>query len=264
MTRIAVLGGGVMGEALITGLLAQEPTLSIVVVEQQAERAAALVARHGVAVDTAASAAAGADVVIVAVKPDGVRDVLQEVAATVRPGALVISIAAGIATEVIAAIVPQAAVVRAMPNTPARIQRGVIGVSGAQGCPPLALAAASALLAAVGTVIEIPESLQDAITATSGSGPAYVFYLAEAMMRGAEELGLDPADARSAVVETIAGAARLMLESDEHPQVLRAQVTSAKGTTAAAIAAFDEHEVAVGIRAGMAAARARSAELSRP
>lgn len=264
MTRIAVLGGGVMGEALIIGLLAQDPSARIVVVEQSAERGDALVARHGIRLDTAGAAVAAADVVIIAVKPDGVRALLQEIANDVQPGALVISIAAGIPTSVISALVPQAAVVRAMPNTPARIQQGVIGVSAAQTCPAASLAIASALLGAVGTVIQIPEAQQDAITATSGSGPAYVFYLAEAMMRGAQELGLDPAQARTAVIETIAGAAQLMLASDDDPQVLRAQVTSAKGTTAAAIAAFDASAVADGIVAGMVAARDRSAELSQP
>ncbi|MFA7324376.1 MAG: pyrroline-5-carboxylate reductase [Candidatus Nanopelagicales bacterium] len=262
MTRIAVLGGGVMGEALITGLLQLDPRPSIVVVEKSPERAQALIAKHGVTVDDGRAAVADADVIFAAVKPNDMRAVLGQIADAVPAGATLISIAAGITTRVISGIVPQAAVVRAMPNTPARIQRGVVAVSAGESCSPERFEAAAELLKAVGTVIEIPESLQDAITATSGSGPAYVFYLAEAMMRGAQELGLSAAEARTAVIETIAGSARLMQESTEHPQALRAQVTSAKGTTAAAVAVFDERAVADSIVVAMTAARDRSQELS--
>jgi pyrroline-5-carboxylate reductase len=110
--------------------------------------------------------------------------------------------------------------------------------------------------------LEIPELLQDAITATSGSGPAYVFYLAEAMIRGAEQSGLSQADARTAVIQTILGSAELLAASTQSPAELRANVTSPNGTTAAAIATFDEHGVREGIIAGMISARDRSAELS--
>jgi pyrroline-5-carboxylate reductase len=262
MTRIAVLGGGVMGEALIAGLLELIPAPSIVVVEKRAERAAELVRTYAIEIAAAQSAVADAEVVIAVVKPQDMRDALGEVATSIPQGALVISIAAGVTTATIESIVPQAAVVRAMPNTPAQIQKGVIGVSAGHSCDMEELLKAEILLSAVGTVLQVPESLQDAITATSGSGPAYVFYLAEAMIRGAELAGLSAQDARLAVVQTILGSAELLAESSESPESLRAKVTSPNGTTAAAIATFDDLQVRESIVAGMVAARDRSIELS--
>ena len=262
MTRIAVLGGGVMGEALIAGLLELTPAPSIVVVEKRAERAAELVRTYAIDVAEAHSAVADAEVVIVVVKPQDMREALAQVATSIPQGALVISIAAGVTTATIESIVPQAAVVRAMPNTPAQIQMGVIGVSAGSSCEKEEILKAEILLSAVGTVLQVPESLQDAITATSGSGPAYVFYLAEAMMRGAELAGFSAQDARSAVVQTILGSAELLAGSSESPESLRAKVTSPNGTTAAAIATFDELHVRESIVAGIIAARDRSIELS--
>ena len=262
MTRIAVLGGGVMGEALIAGLLELQPAPEIVVAEKRPERAAELNRTYGIDVAEASQAVTNADVVIAVVKPQDMRAVLTDVSSAVPQGALIISIAAGITTQTIQALVPQAAVVRAMPNTPAQIQRGVIGVSSGSSCASEQLVKAEILLSAVGTVLQVPESLQDAITATSGSGPAYVFYLAEAMIRGAELAGLSAQDARTAVVQTILGSAELLAASDESPESLREKVTSPNGTTAAAIASFDELNVRESIVAGMVAARDRSVELS--
>ena len=262
MTRIAVLGGGVMGEALIAGLLELQPAPEIVVAEKRPERAAELNRTYGIDVAEASQAVTNADVVIAVVKPQDMRAVLTDVSSAVPQGALIISIAAGITTQTIQALVPRAAVVRAMPNTPAQIQRGVIGVSSGSSCASEQLVKAEILLSAVGTVLQVPESLQDAITATSGSGPAYVYYLAEAMIRGAELAGLSAQDARTAVVQTILGSAELLAASDESPESLREKVTSPNGTTAAAIASFDELNVRESIVAGMVAARDRSVELS--
>ena len=262
MTHIAVLGGGVMGEALIAGLLLLDPKPSSVVVEKREDRAQELVERHHIASADAQAAVLDAAVVIAVVKPQDMRAVLIEIADAVPVGALIISIAAGVPTTTIEALVPQAAVVRAMPNTPAKIQQGVIGMSAGISCGPEQFAQAVELLRAVGTVLEIPESPQDAITATSGSGPAYVFYLAEAMMLGAQQSGLSPADARTAVVQTILGSAELLAASAQSPVELRTNVTSPNGTTAAAIETFDELGVREAIVAGMISARDRSAQLS--
>jgi pyrroline-5-carboxylate reductase len=262
MTHIAVLGGGVMGEALIAGLLQLDPKPSIVVVEKREDRAQELVDRYSISSADSRVAVTGAQVIIAVVKPQDMRAVLSEVSDAVSAGALIISIAAGVTTETIESLVPQAAVVRAMPNTPARIQQGVIGMSAGGSCESEQFAKAVELLCSVGVVLEIPELLQDAITATSGSGPAYVFYLAEAMIRGAEQSGLSQADARTAVIQTILGSAELLAASTQSPAELRANVTSPNGTTAAAIATFDEHGVREGIIAGMISARDRSAELS--
>ncbi|MSO27189.1 MAG: pyrroline-5-carboxylate reductase [Candidatus Nanopelagicales bacterium] len=260
---MAVLGGGVMGEALIIGLQHRlTPAPTIVVAEKRADRAAELADRFGVEVAASAAAVVDADVVIIVVKPQDIRAVVNEIAAGVADGALVISIAAGITTSSIEEAIPQANVVRAMPNTPARLELGVTGISAGANCEVEALARAEQLLASVGTVISVPETLQDAITAVSGSGPAYVFFLAEAMMAGAEAVGLSAEDARSAVVHTLLGAAHLLQVSGEEPAALRGMVTSPGGTTAAAIAVLQEREVLGAFMAAIEAARDRSRELS--
>ena len=263
MTRIAVLGGGVMGEALIDGFQRRvTPKPVIVVAEKRSERAAELVDRHGVTIADPAEACAGADVVILVVKPQDIRGLVADIAPSVEAGALVISIAAGITTALLEATMPLANIVRAMPNTPARIESGVTGISAGALCGTQALERARLLLSSVGVVVEVPESLQDAVTAVSGSGPAYVFYLAEAMMAGAVELGMPADTARTSVVHTLLGAARLLEASDEEPAALRAKVTSPGGTTAAAIAVLDSNGVQQIMRGAIEAARDRSRELA--
>jgi pyrroline-5-carboxylate reductase len=262
--RIAVLGGGVMGETLISGFrryVTPEPT--ILVVEKRPERLDELVERHGVVGATAEAAVPGADVVVLVVKPQDMAGLLQGIGPLVDPGATVISIAAGIRTQTIEDHVRAGVnVVRAMPNTPAKVDRGVTGVSGGARCSVEAVALAIRLLGSVGAVVEVPESLQDAVTAVSGSGPAYVFYLAEAMIAAAVELGLDPEIAQHMVHHTILGAATLLDASGETAQVLRRNVTSPGGTTAAAIATMDELAVHSAIVSAITAARDRSRELS--
>lgn len=264
MTRIAVLGGGVMGEALIVGFQRRiSPPPTIVVAEKRPERAAELVERLGVLIAEPAQACVGADVVILVVKPQDIRALVDDIASSTEPGSLVISIAAGITTELLETAVPLANVVRAMPNTPARIDSGVTGISAGAHCRPEALERARELLSSVGIVVEVPEALQDAVTAVSGSGPAYLFYLAEAMIDGACELGMPPETARTSVVHTLLGAARLLEASGEEPAALRAKVTSPAGTTAAAIAVLDAEDVQRSVRAAIESARDRSRELSR-
>jgi pyrroline-5-carboxylate reductase len=149
-----------------------------------------------------------------------------------------------------------------MPNTPARVDRGVTGISAGALCSPAALRLAEQLLQSVGLVVDVPESLQDAVTAISGSGPAYVFFLAEAMTAAAQELGLDEATATRMVNQTILGAATLLETSGEPADVLRRNVTSPNGTTAAAIGRLQELGVSEAVGSAIAAARDRSRELS--
>lgn len=261
--RIAILGGGVMGETLATGLLRRQPRPDIVIAEKQAERAADLVNSLGVEIAAPIDAVVGADVVVLVVKPQDTMDLLTEVGAAIAPGALAISIAAGIRTASIEeAVQPGVNVVRAMPNTPARIDQGVTGVSGGARCSSEALALAEDLMSSVGLVVVVPEELQDAVTAVSGSGPAYLFYLAEAMTAAGIELGLDEADAVRMVNQTLLGAAMLLSSSGEDAADLRRKVTSPGGTTAAAIGTLDERDVNGGVRAALQAARDRSRELS--
>ena len=262
--RIAVLGGGVMGETLASGFLRyQTPPPHVVIAEKRAERADELVARHGVEIAEAADAVRGADVVVLVVKPQDMPTLLADVGPVIEPGATVISIAAGIRTATIEAAVREGVnVVRAMPNTPARVDRGVTGISPGEHCSAAALAVADGLLASVGAVISVPESLQDAVTAVSGSGPAYVFLLAEAMTAAAVDLGLDEATATRMVNHTILGAAMLLETSGEPAEVLRRNVTSPNGTTAAAIGTMEELGVRPAVVAAITAARDRSRELS--
>jgi pyrroline-5-carboxylate reductase len=261
--RIAILGGGVMGETLAAGFLARlDPTPEVVVTEKRPERAAELVERLGVRTASMPDAVGDADVVVLAVKPQDFRSMLAELAPCLRPGALVISIAAGIPTSVMEELLPGAAVVRVMPNTPARINRGVAGISAGSACTAADLDLAARLMASVGVVVRVPEELQDAVTAVSGSGPAYVFYLAEAMIAAGIAMGLSAADARLMAVNTILGAGELMASTDEDPAVLRANVTSPNGTTAAAIASMDDSGIRDAVMRAMTAARDRSIELS--
>lgn len=263
---ITVVGGGVMGEALIAGLLRSSDQAPLVrVVEASPERAADLAQRYPLEVDVIERAVQGADVVILAVKPIDMAAALTSMSEHLAPGTLIISIAAGITIATLSgALGSEVDVVRAMPNTPARIDQGLIGISGAEGGSATALDEAERLLSSVGVVVRIPEHLQDALTAVSGSGPAYVFYLAEKMIDAAVDLGLDRTTARAMVHQTILGSAMLLATADEDAVDLRAKVTSKGGTTAAAIAELDRRAVGDAIIAAITAARDRGIELGAP
>jgi len=264
--RIAILGAGVMGETLLSAILSSgHPVDRLVISEKRAERAAELRAAHGVEVTGNAEAVADADIVLLVVKPQDVPALLDEIAGSVRPGSTVVSLAAGIRIDAMAAVLPDGVgVLRAMPNTPALVGEGMFGVSPGPAVTDEQLAAVVALLGSGGKVVVVDEGLQDAVTAVSGSGPAYVFYLAEAMIAGGVAEGLDEQTARTLAAQTLVGAAKLLSESAESAEELRRRVTSPNGTTHAAITTFDDRGVKVGLQAGVAAAAARSAELSAP
>ena len=261
--RLAVLGAGRMGQAIMSGLLASGWSPErITAAEANAPTAQEVRERLGIEVRSAPDAVSGADVVLVAVKPHHVGPVLAEVADRLGAGVTVVSIAAGVRTAALAAHLPAGtAVVRVMPNTPALVGEGMAALSPAPGCPPESVELARTILAAVGQVVEVPESLQDAVTAVSGSGPAYVFLLAEAMIDAGVLVGLPRPLAHDLTVQTLVGAATMLRDSGEHPAVLRENVTSPGGTTAAALHVLED----AGLRAAMAnaiqAARDRSAEL---
>ncbi len=262
--RVAVLGAGVMGETLLSGLLRAgwEPA-DIVVTERRAERAAELAERYGVEVTGNAEAVASVDTVVLVVKPQDMDGLLREVAETLRPGALVVCIAAGISTEYVEKRLPDGvAVVRVMPNTPALVDEGMAALSAGSHCDPEHLERARALLAATGKVVTVPEQYQDAVTAISGSGPAYIFYVVEAMIEAGVLLGLPRSTATELVVQTLYGAATMLRETGEHPTVLREQVSSPAGTTMAALRQLDDHKVRAAFLTAMEAARDRSRELS--
>lgn len=262
--QIAIIGAGVMGETLLAAVLKSgHSTDCVVITEKRAERAAELHEKYGVRVLENVEAAATADILLLVVKPQDMVAVLAEVGPVVRSGSTVMSLAAGISIAAVeAAVADGVAVIRAMPNTPALVDEGMFGLSPGKDCGNEQLNAARALLESSGKVVVLDEEHQNALTGVSGSGPAYVFYLAEAMIAGGVAAGLDEDTARTLTIQTIVGSAKLLDSSPDGPDVLRQRVTSPNGTTAAAIATFDERGVKDSVVAGVLAAANRSAELS--
>ena len=260
MARLQVIGGGKMGEALLGGLVSSgwAAAEELHVVEPDpARRQAVAAATPGVSVSTEALYGIGA---VIAVKPDVVDAVLPALAAAAA--ARVLSVAAGVRTDAIEAGLPAGTpVVRAMPNTPALVGAGAAAIAGGSAAGPEDLEWARSILEAVGTVAVVAEADLDAVTGLSGSGPAYVFRLAEALRAAGTAQGLDPAVADALVRQTLLGAATLLAESGEDPGRLRENVTSPGGTTAAGLAVLDEAGFMDLIDRTVEAATRRSREL---
>jgi pyrroline-5-carboxylate reductase len=260
----AIIGAGVMGETLLSGLVrAGRRVDQLMVGEKRSERAHELEERYGVAVVSNREAAAKADTVALVVKPQDMGDVLDEIAPDLRAGQLVVSLAAGITTAFIESRVPEGvAVVRVMPNTPALVDEGMAAIAPGSHCDESHLAEAESLMASTGKVLRIPEKQMDAVTAISGSGPAYIFFVVESMIEAGVHLGLPRATATELVVQTLVGSAAMLRETGTHPVVLREQVTSPGGTTASALRELEIHKVRAAFLAAMEAARNRSRELA--
>ncbi|MCL3863086.1 pyrroline-5-carboxylate reductase [Actinotalea sp. K2] len=254
-----------MGEAIIAAVLAAGVDVDdLDVSEPSAARATEISGRYGVrAADGNATVVRRADVVVVALKPKDVAGVLAEISPRLREGTLVVSVAAGLPTSFLEARLPEGTpVVRVMPNTPAVIGQGASAVSPGRNARAEHVATVERLLAATGLVVTVPEKDQDAVTAISGSGPAYVFYLIDAMAEAGVLLGLTRPLALELATATVRGAATLVEQSGEHPVVLRERVSSPGGTTVAALAALDAHGVRAGVLAAATAARDRARELA--
>ncbi len=264
MTRLAVLGAGKLGEALLSGMLrAGRSTGDLVVVVRRAERAKLLEERYGVRSVPVAEAAA-ADVLLVTVKPQDIDALVDDLAPHVGDGTLVVSLVAGIPTSYYEKrLAPGTPVVRVMTNTPVLVDEAMSALSAGSHAQERHLALAEELLRPVGKVIRVPESQQDAVTALSGSGPAYFFYLVEAMTDAGILLGLPRAVAADLLVQTALGAAIMLRDSGEHPVKLREAVTSPAGTTINAIRELENHGVRAALLAAIEAARDRSRELGR-
>jgi pyrroline-5-carboxylate reductase len=260
---LAIIGAGKLGEALLSGLLrAGRAPEDIVITERSAERAAYLKERHGVSAVSVPAAAEHADILIIAVKPQDIGGLLAELAPSIRPAHLVISVAAGIPTAYIERILGETVpVVRVMPNTPALVDEAMSAISPGAHAAEEHLAAAEEILSPVGKVLRLPESQQDAVTALSGSGPAYFFFLVEAMIDAGILLGLPRTVAADLIVQTALGAATMLRDSGEHPVVLREAVTSPGGTTIAAIRELERHGVRAALIAAIEAASDRSKAL---
>lgn len=266
MTKLAVLGGGKMGEALVGGLLASgwRSADEIVVTGRREERLAELSKNYGVEVTTDNPAAvSGASLVVLAVKPQDIEGLLGQISASVNPEQTVLSVVAAIPTsfieERLAAPVP---VVRAMPNTPSVVHEGMAGVAAGRNAEESHLALAREVLEHVGRVAVVPESYLDAVTAISGSGPAYFALLAEAMIEAGILLGLSREISTDLVVQTMLGSAKLLRDEKMHPVELREMVTSPGGTTIRAIRVLEQSGVRAAFLNAIQAAMERSQELA--
>ncbi len=261
---VAIIGAGVMGESLLSGLIRGGHEIAdLVVGEKRRERAVELREKYGVEVLANVDAAARADTVALVVKPQDMGDVLTEIAPHLRAGQVVISLAAGITTDYIEKHIPDGiAVVRVMPNTPALVDEGMAAISAGTHCDEEHLALAEGMMSVTSRVVRVPENQQDAITAISGSGPAYLFFVVESMIEAGVHLGLPRSTATELVIQTMVGSAKLLRETGTHPTVLREQVTSPGGTTAAAIRQLEDHKVRAAFIMAMEAARDRSVALA--
>ncbi len=262
--RIAILGAGKIGEALLSGLLGSGVSpADLCFCEQYAERAATLTARYQVAARSSTEAAAAADVVVLAVKPGDIVQLAAEIAPSIRPQTLVVSVAAGITTAALeAALAPSTRVVRVMPNTPMLVGEGMSALAAGSCADDDDLTRAETVLAAVGQVVRLPESQLDAVTALSGSGPAYLFLLVEAMVDAGVLLGLPRPIATALAVQTAVGSAIMLRDSGDTAAQLREAVTSPGGTTAAALRKLEEHRLRAALSDALEAAAERSRSLA--
>jgi pyrroline-5-carboxylate reductase len=252
-----------MGEALTSGLLrAGVAPSSVVAAVRRDDRAVALRDAYGIEVLTAGVAAERAQTLVITVKPQDMAALLDEIAPHVAPDKLVISVAAGIPTGFIERRLPgDVPVVRVMSNTPVLVDEAMSVISPGAHASEAHLRRAEELLRPVGKVARIPESQQDAATALSGSGPAYVYFLVEAMVDAGILLGMPRATALEMVKQAVFGAATMLRDSGEHPVILREAVTSPGGTTINAIRELERHGVRAAFLAAIEAARDRGREL---
>ena len=263
-SKVAVIGAGVMGEALIAALISSgvNPDL-ITISEKREDRAQELISKYSIKATDLNANVSDADALLLVVKPQDMATVLEEIKGSINPKAVVITFAAGKTISFISnGLGTGNPVVRVMPNTPTLVGKGMAAASLGAGVTDAQRDFVLGFLAATGKVIEVSEDLQDAVTATSGSGPAYFFAFVEAMVAGAQELGLSEKDATTLTVQTLLGAATLLEESGKSATTLRENVTSPNGTTAAALASFSANDLSNLVSKAMESARNRSIELA--
>ncbi len=266
MSRLAVLGAGKMGEALVAGLLAsgwRKPE-EICVTARRPERLQELIDAYGVDASTEnAKAVSGAEVVVLSVKPQDIEALLADISAHVTPDQTILSICAAIPTDFIEArLGGSVPVVRAMPNTPSVVHEGMAGIAAGRHATEEHLEVATEVLAHVGRVVTVPENYLDAVTAISGSGPAYFALLAEAMIEAGILLGLSREISTELVIQTMLGSAKLLRDEGMHPVELREMVTSPGGTTIRAIRVLEQSGVRAAFLNAIQAAMERSQELA--
>jgi pyrroline-5-carboxylate reductase len=264
MNVIAVIGAGKIGEVLLSGLLrAGWPAERLMATVRRPERAEELAQRYGIRVVDNEVALLEADVLAIAVKPQDAGALLADVGPKVPRGKLVISLCAGLPTTFFAKYLPEGTpVVRVMTNTPALVDQAMTAISAGAYADAEHLALAEEMFRPLGRTLRLPESQQDAVTALSGSGPAYFYYLVEAMTDAGILLGLPRQVAHDLIVQTAIGSALMLRESGEHPVKLREAVTSPAGTTISAIRELENHRVRAALLSALEAARDRARELA--
>jgi pyrroline-5-carboxylate reductase len=263
-SKVAVIGAGVMGEALIAALISSGVNPDhITISEKREDRVQELISKYSIKAASLSANVSDADALLLVVKPQDMATVLEEVKGSINPKAVVVTFAAGKTISFISnGLGTGNPVVRVMPNTPTLVGKGMAAASIGAGVTEAQRDFVLGFLAATGKVIEVSEDLQDAVTATSGSGPAYFFAFVEAMVAGAKELGLSESDATTLTVQTMVGAAKLLEESGKSATTLRENVTSPNGTTAAALTSFSNENLNSMVAKAMKAARDRSQELA--
>lgn len=270
LPSIAILGAGSMGGAILQGLVRSGVAGALTATNRSAAKATELADLAGVTSvaleddpDGNRSAAAAADIVLIGVKPAMVPDLLREIAPGLRPGTVVVSLAAGVTLATFASVLgDDVPVIRSMPNTPAVVGKAVTGIAAGRAATAEHVAVIRRLFETCGAVIELAEEQIDALGTISGSGPAYVFLLIEELTAAARAKGFEDADARLIVEQTFIGAAALLDATKEDPAELRRRVTSPKGTTERAIAVLQDAHLAELFGAATDAALARSRELA--
>lgn len=264
---IAVIGAGHMAGALIGGMLKSKlvPAKSIIAARRNPEALADLQKKWGVRTSTDnRKAVASAGIVILAVKPQMAKKVLEELSGRITKDQLVISVMAGITTAAISkALRVDGAVVRAMPNTPCLVDAGATAVAAGERAGERELKLAEAVFGAVGLVVTLPESALDAVTGLSGSGPVYIYMVIEAMIDGGVKMGIPRSIAAKLAAQTVFGAAKLVLETGKHPAVLKDEVTTPGGTAITAIHVLESKGLRSVLIDGVEAATKRSQELSK-
>lgn len=265
-TGIFFLGAGALSEAMLRGLIATatvSPERVTISNRRQSARLHALGARYGVRPSTDKLAdIARAESIVLAVKPYDVAAALAEIGPALSVGQLLVSVAAGVSTATLEARLPAGmAVVRAMPNTSSFVQESATAICAGRHADADALDRARQLFAAIGTVALVDEGAMDAVTGLSGSGPAYIYYVTEALLAAGLAVGLSAETSRELLLQTLQGAVRMLRETGEAPDVLRRQVTSPNGTTMAGIAALDERGVRDAFRLAVERATARAREM---
>lgn len=265
---IAILGAGNMGRALLGGLLrGHDLPASQLRATRRNEAALEALATEFPGLITStnnAKAVRGADLVVLAVKPQTVRGLIEEIRGAVAHDTLIVSILAGVTTEALRdAFGQDVPVIRAMPNTPSLVDEGATALAGGRYAEDIHLARARAIFEAVGTVEVLPEPMMDAVTGLSGSGPAYVYMIIEALTDGGVKQGLPRPQALRLAAQTVYGAAKLVLETGKHPAILRDEVTTPGGTAIAAVADLESHGLRTMLINAVATATDRSAALSR-